>query len=341
MAMWMVRAGAGGSKAEDFRTKGLVGFGDERLGKLQLGITKAALLQLYAEKYPEDKEGSRASWASQLLRLATEVQVGDAVLTYDAERRVYLLGKIVSPYEWMPGVVEGLPHVRKVEWTHEVARSAVSVTARNSLGAIQTLFQLPPEAAEELASKKLPVGVAAPPQPESKASSAASDEAAGLATLRDETVKKADEFIEDAISHLDPFEMQELVAGILRAMGYRTIVSPPGSDRGVDIMASPDGLMLQEPRIFVEVKHRTSSQMGSKEIRSFLGGRKPGDRCLYVSTGGFSKDAHYEADRSTVPLMLINLEGLRKLLIDNYDGLDPDARALVPLRKFYWPVLDN
>ncbi len=38
--------------------------------------------------------------------------------------------------------------------------------------------------------------------------------------------------------------------------------------------------------------------MGSKEIRAFLGGRKQGDKCLYVSTGGFSKDAHYEADRA-------------------------------------------
>jgi len=103
-------------------------------------------------------------------------------------------------------------------------------------------------------------------------------------------------------------------------------------------MASPDGLMLQEPRIFVEVKHRTGTAMGAKEIRSFLGGRKPGDRCLYVSTGGFSKDAHYEADRSNVPLTLLNLEALRKLLIDNYDRIDPDTRALVPLRKFYWPL---
>jgi restriction system protein len=135
--------------------------------------------------------------------------------------------------------------------------------------------------------------------------------------------------------------MQDLFAGILRAMGYRTTVSPPGADRGVDIIASPDGLMLQEPRIFVEVKHRPGTAMGSKEVRSFLGGRKPGDRCLYVSTGGFSKDAHYEADRATVPLTLINLEALRKLLVDYYDRLDPEARSLVPLRKFYWPVIEE
>jgi restriction system protein len=337
----MVRAGERGSKVEEFRSKGLVGFGDERLGKLPQDISKADLLQLYAEKYPTDKEGSRASWASQLLRLAKEVQLGDIILTYDPERRVYLIGEVTSGYEWLPTEVEGLPHARRVHWTHQVARGAVSVTARNSLGAIQTLFLIPPEVAEEIAEKKVPLGSTPAAESKPPVAPVLKADAVELEELRDETVKKADEFIEDAISELDPYEMQDLVAGILRAMGYRTTVSPPGADRGVDITASPDGLMLQEPRIFVEVKHRANSPMGSKEIRAFLGGRKPGDRCLYVSTGGFSKDAHYEADRSTVPLTLINLEALRKLLIDNYDRLDPEARALVPLRKFYWPVHES
>ena len=78
-------------------------------------------------------------------------------------------------------------------------------------------------------------------------------------------------------------DFQEIVAAILRAMGYKTRVAGDGPDRGVDIFASPDGLGLQEPRIFVAVKHR-NGQMGAPAIRSFLGGREPGDRCLYVST---------------------------------------------------------
>ena len=69
-------------------------------------------------------------------------------------------------------------------------------------------------------------------------------------------LEKADRLIEDRIAALDWRQMQELVAGILRGMGYKTTVSADGPDRGVDIFASPDGLGLQEPRIFVEVKHR-------------------------------------------------------------------------------------
>ncbi|MFE4573064.1 restriction endonuclease [Paenibacillus chitinolyticus] len=39
---------------------------------------------------------------------------------------------------------------------------------------------------------------------------------------------------------LDPWEMQELVAGLLQAMGYQTKVSPKGPDGGVDVLAHRD-----------------------------------------------------------------------------------------------------
>ena len=154
-------------------------------------------------------------------------------------------------------------------------------------------------------------------------------------------IEKAAEFIEDRIAGLEPYDMQDLVAGLLRAMGYKTRVSPKGADRGVDIFASPDGLGLQEPRIFVEVKHRRNSAMGSQELRTFMGGRQQGDRCLYVSTGGFTREAHYEAERSSVPLTLLGLPELRALLVEHYEALDVETKRLVPLTKFYWPVSDG
>lgn len=81
--------------------------------------------------------------------------------------------------------------------------------------------------------------------------------------------------------------------------------------------------------------------MGADELRAFLGGRRTGDRCLYVSTGGFTKEARYEAERSNVPLTLVTLPKLRELLLQHYERLDPVARALVPLQRLYWPVVDR
>jgi restriction system protein len=90
--------------------------------------------------------------------------------------------------------------------------------------------------------------------------------------------------------------------------------------------------------VFVEVKHRERSAMGAQDVRAFLGGRQRGDRCVYVSTGGFTKDAKYEAERSSIPLTLISLPELRELLVTHYDRLDPETQALVPLQKIYWPI---
>jgi restriction system protein len=145
------------------------------------------------------------------------------------------------------------------------------------------------------------------------------------------------EFIKDRLNRLTWDDMQEVVAGLLRAMNYKTRVSPAGPDRGKDIVASPDGFGFENPRIVVEVKHR-SGAMGAREIRSFLGGRHPNDKGLYVSTGGFTKDAYYEAERANIPLTLLNLEDLVTALVESYEKLDIETQQLIPLKKVYVPA---
>jgi restriction system protein len=62
------------------------------------------------------------------------------------------------------------------------------------------------------------------------------------------------------------------------------------------------------------------------------------DRGLYVSTGGFTKEARYEADRSNIPVTLIDLDELVELLTQNYEKADPETKAMIPLVKLYWPA---
>lgn len=142
----------------------------------------------------------------------------------------------------------------------------------------------------------------------------------------------------DRLSSLTWEGMQELVAGLLRAMGYKTRISPAGSDRGKDIIASPDGFGFEQPRIVVEVKHRPNTAMGSQEIRSFLGGRHKNDKGLYVSTGGFTKDAKYEADRGSIPVVLLDLDDLSNEIVRHYGEMDMEARSLIPLTTILWPT---
>ncbi|HKJ89138.1 MAG TPA: restriction endonuclease, partial [Gammaproteobacteria bacterium] len=221
-----------------------------------------------------------------------------------------------------------MPEYREVGWESEISRDQLSTATKNSLGAISTLFQLPDHAAEEIL--KASHGESAAEESETVAEEV---EESALANIR----SQAQEFIKDRISSQDSDNMERLIAALLRSMGYKTRITPVGPDRGVDIMASPDGLGFEQPRIIVEVKHRGEA-MGSQAIRSFLGGRHQEDKGLYVSTGGFTKDARYEADRAYIPLTLMDLDGLVTALSEHYESLDEEGKTLIPLTKVYWPT---
>ena len=156
--------------------------------------------------------------------------------------------------------------------------------------------------------------------------------------MRRDVSDQAREFIKDMIRDLSPDDLEELTAALLRAMGFKARVTPKGPDRGRDVVASRDGLGLEAPRIVAEVKHRPRESMGAPNVRGFLGGLREGDRGLYVSTGGFTREARYEGERSNIPVALVDMEDLASLVVEHYEQFDADGRALVPLVKIYWPA---
>lgn len=331
--MWMVRAGEGGLMIDEFRTESWVGIGWTALGDMNRLQSRADFTEAVAQSYPSMKLGQRASSAGQSFRFVREIALGDDVITYDRGERTYVVGEVTGEYEHRGAGSGEYPNIRRVRWQGTVTRDALSVAARNSLGAISTLFLIPPSVAEEIVRLLTSGSVAAelsskPEEPEA---------AAEVADLYRDVQSQGFEFIKDKVNALDWNEMQELVAGLLRAMGYKTRISPSGSDRGKDIVASPDGLGFEDPRIVVEVKHRTAT-MSAPEIRSFLGGRHDHDKGLYVSTGGFTKDARYEAERGRIPITLMDLDDLVRALLEHYEKMDVEMQRLIPLRKVYWPV---
>jgi restriction system protein len=314
--MWMVR-GESGRLYDDFRERGVAAIGWGMLAPdAKPGMTRKELTKLYLAAEPQAKPGTAISGASQVWRFINDVANGDYVLTYSPANRTYMLGKVTGPSEYRPDWRDdSMPLARTVKWQDaEIERDLLSTPTKNSLGSTLTLFLLPDTAAAEM----LAASAGRPIKEESESDAAAEAEIDPL----DDIQSLALERIKDKVSALDWSEMQDLVAGILRAMNYKTQVSPAGPDRGKDIIASPDGFGFENPRIVVEVKHR-NGQMGSQAIRSFLGGRHKDDRGLYVSTGGFSKDAFYEADRAAVPLNLCTLYNLVRALVEIYDAPDP------------------
>lgn len=330
--MWMVRAGRNAFLIDEFKQKNIVAIG-WNLGDLS-NKSKEDIKNIVNEKFPNNSKGQNAIIAAQEFKFLSELKIGDYVLSYNPSTRNYLLGKITSDYIYSNELSEKFEDddysdIRKVKWLGDIARDKLKVSTKNTLGSISTLFYINETAQKDILN--IFNGVT------NENDSPDDGEDDDVSILMNEIEDKSKEFIKDIINSLDWDEMQELVAGLFRAMGYKTIVSPPGSDRGKDIIASPDGLGLEDPVIVIEVKHRNQS-MSATYIRSFKGALKKTNKGVYVSTGGFTTDAKYEAERSEIPIILMDLDTLVKFILQYYDNFDADARSLIPLKKIYWPI---
>jgi restriction system protein len=143
--------------------------------------------------------------------------------------------------------------------------------------------------------------------------------------------------ISQYLGGMQPYDFQELVASLLRAMDYHVSwIAPPGKDGGIDIHASVDPLGTRPPRIKVQVKRQAQS-VDVKGLRSFLAVLSDNDVGLFVSTGGFTKDALDEArTQEKRRVTLIDLEKLFDLWVEYYDKLTDEARKRLPLQSIHF-----
>jgi restriction system protein len=162
------------------------------------------------------------------------------------------------------------------------------------------------------------------------------DESEG-GTLLEEAEEGAWSEIESYLHDMHPYDFQNMVAALIRAMGYHVSwVAPPGPDRGIDIVAHPDPLGVEDPRIKVQVK-RQQGAVTATGLRSFLAVLGDSDVGLFVSLGGFTKDAEIEArTQEKRRMILIDIKRMFDLWVEHYDRIPEEQRALLPLRPVHY-----
>ena len=135
----------------------------------------------------------------------------------------------------------------------------------------------------------------------------------------------------------NPYEFQELVAALLRGMGYYTpFVAPKGKDGGVDVIAYRDPLGTVSPRIKIQIKHR-ESPASVQEARQLMGLlQKDGDVGMFVSSSGFTSDAKSSARSSHVHVELVDIDRFISLWQEFYPKLTDEDKALLPLVPIYF-----
>jgi restriction system protein len=221
---WMVRSGKGGIRVDDFLAKRVVAIGWSELNADLTERSYEDILRLVQTVYPSYHPSAAANAAAMLHKFVSVMASGDRVVTYDSERRIYHLGTIAGTYQYQPDHVQGLPHVRSVTWSREVGRDSLTQVTRNSLGSTLTLFRIPDAAKADLEREHHePVRVPA----------SLADEGEVEDESVDDTAERSLELIKDMILGLDADKMEELLASVLRAMGYKAgHAEGPGSRRG-------------------------------------------------------------------------------------------------------------
>lgn len=154
----------------------------------------------------------------------------------------------------------------------------------------------------------------------------------------DELTSQAISGIREYIISKNPYEFQDLVAALLRGMGYFTpFVAPKGKDGGIDIIAYNDPLGTIQPHIKVQVKHYPNSAISVDVIRSLMGVlNKEGEVGMIVTSGSFTTEAVREARHARRHLRLIDLNELISLWETFYGKMPYEDRALLPITPIYF-----
>ena len=280
-----------------FLKDNLIAIGWHEMGDLsKIEATRDAFKEKYSVTFPDAKKGSIATGAGMLYRFCYEAQVGDYVVFPSKINHEVNIGVVEGDYVYdssQPNYVQ----TRKVKWLKHLPRTAFSQGALYEIGSAMTFFAVKNYADEFMAALE------------------------------------KDFILKELSRQLKGYDLENFVADLLRAMGYRTTVSPQGGDSGIDITAYKDEL---PPRILVQVKSQ-DGDIKETTIQSLKGAMREGDYGLFVTLSNYTKNAQKYLENTPI-IRGINGTELVELILKYYEDLSEKYRKMIPLKRVYIPV---
>ena len=248
---------------------------------------REAFKKKYSEVYPNEKKMKIATSAGMLYRFAHEVQIGDYIVFPSKINREINIGTVESGYIYNPNATTYVQQ-RKVKWLKHFPRTAFSQGALYEIGSAMSFFSVKNYADEFLTAL----------DKDFKGSiSADSTDDETVAATADEIIENTRDYILKELSrNLKGYALEEFVADLLTAMGYRTTISLHGGDSGIDITAYKDEL---PPRILVQVKSQ-DGDIKETTIQSLKGAMREGDYGLFVTLSNYTKNAQKYLDNTPI-----------------------------------------
>jgi restriction system protein len=268
----------------------------------------------------------------QVWRFAREIQKGDLVALPLKSQSAIAFGRITGDYQYKE-VSPNVKHIRSAQWVKTVPRSEIPKDLLDAINASLTVFNVHRNNAEE----RLAGILSLPPVGERTTASQVvqaeiEEEAEGVdleQTARDEIIK----FIQ---SNFKGHELARLVDAVLRAQGYKTQVSPPGPDGGVDILAGSGSLGFDQPCLCVQVKSGAGA-VTQGTFNEFHGvvSKFASQKGLFVSWSGFTSPVKHDAKKDFFKIRLWDQGDIVEAVLDNYERLDDEMKADLPLKRIW------
>jgi restriction system protein len=130
-----------------------------------------------------------------------------------------------------------------------------------------------------------------------------------------------------------------LVAEILKVQGYIVNVSPPGPDKGIDIVAGRGALGFEAPPLVVQV--RSGNVVADQPtLQALIGAVQDtqADQGLFVCWGGFKRPVEQRRNELFFRIRLWGPAEILDALFEVYDRLPEEFRAELPLRRAWMLV---
>jgi restriction system protein len=327
--IWGIHGGKTGDADTLFLSKGYIAIGWADAGDLSKVADREGFKALAAKTWParaKQKPLWVATTGGQMFRFIKVMKAGDLVAYPSKRDRKIHLGRVEEDYRYDPSLDPGYPNLRKVKWLDAVPRTHFSQGALYEIGSALSLFQIKNYADEYRAVA----------EGKAVAQVASAKEDTSIIAVKQDVEETTRDFIVKALAQETkghPFAT--FVAHVLNTMGYRTRVSPEGTDGGIDIVAHRDELGFEPPIVKVQVKS-TEGKVGDPEVSALYGKVGPTEFGLIVTLGYFTPQAVTFA-RNKSNLRLIDGDDLVELILEHYEQLDSKYKAMVPLKRVYIP----
>lgn len=344
MGAWLIRAGRHGQDEALALERGLALIGFYEVPDLRGAASHSDVRAIVEATYPDSTVAKVSNFTGQLYSFGFRMKQGDIVALPLKSQPHIALGTIRGDYVYRTDLGQ-VHHVRPVDWVRiDAPRDIFGQDLLYTLGAAMTVCAINrPNAQERLRSI-----MAGGADPELGGGRIDRNDDPGE-NGRDVPAESVDieQLARDQIRSyigglFKEHDLARLLDAVLQAEGYSTLVSPPGPDGGVDILARKGSLGLEGPRLCVQVKS-SATPSDVHTLRALQGTMSTfkAEEGLLLSWSGFNRAVLKEARLSFFSVRLWDADELIRAIERNYDRLPDEMQALLPLKRIWALVPDD